>query len=209
MTDESGLRIEHGFEIIPGGAPGLDPVPPDAAASEEARVAARAELQPVVDFSRALAKAVKAARMYPSNNPIYARFQADLLERTRRAFDEFSVVRLVVGQQRLYFQGETVYESADPEDNLARLFFRDGLREVTFHVGLDRDELARFLDMIRGAASRESTEDLVTQLWDQSLSHITYVAIDDILDQGLSDEPVPAEFGSDFMNYVDFELDFT
>jgi hypothetical protein len=209
MTDESGLRIEHGFEIVPGGAPGVDPVTREAPISEEARIASRAELQPVVDFARALAKAVKAARMYPSNNPIYARFQTELLERMRIAFDDFSVVRLVVGQQRLFFMGETVYESADPEDNLARLFFRDGIREVTFHVGLDRDEMARFLDMIRGAAAREATEDLVTQLWDQALAHITYVAIDDILDQGLSDEPVPAEFGSDFMNYVDFELDFT
>jgi hypothetical protein len=116
---------------------------------------------------------------------------------------------LVVGQTRLFFQGEPIYENADPEDSLSRLFFRDGIREISFHIGLDREEMARFLEMIRAAQSREATDDLVTQLWDGSLPHITYTAIDDMLDADLSDTAVPAEFGSDFMNYVDFEMDFT
>jgi hypothetical protein len=208
MSDQSGLNIEHGFEIIPGGAPDSPARPAPVPPGEDARLPAAAELKPVVEFARALAKAVKAARMYPANNPIYARFQTDLQEKTANCLAEFSGIRLVVGQNRLFSQGECVYESADPEDNLARLFFRDGIRELTFHAGIDRAEMGRFLDMVRAAATRESTEDLVTQLWDDSLPHITYIAIDDILDQELGEEPVPAEFGSDFMNYVDFELDF-
>ncbi|HEX7878251.1 MAG TPA: HEAT repeat domain-containing protein [Candidatus Eisenbacteria bacterium] len=208
MSDQPGLNIEHGFELIPGGAPGASSRPASPEPVDEPRLPAAAELKPVVEFARALAKAVKAARMYPANNPIYARFQTDLSERTANCLAEYSGIRLVVGQNRLFSQGECVYESGDPEDNLARLFFRDGIRELTFHGGIDRAEMGRFLDMVRAAATRESTEDLVTQLWDDSLPHITYIAIDDILDQELGQEPVPAEFGSDFMNYVDFEMDF-
>lgn len=208
MSDSSGLNIEHGFEIIPGGAPSPETLRDISAPADDARLVAQNELKPIIEFAKALAKAVKAARMYPANNPIYARFQTDLQERAGACFVEVSGVRLVVGQNRLYCQGECVYESSDPEDNLARLFFRDGIRELTFHNGIDRSEMARFLDMIRATSARESTEDLVTQLWDDSLPHITYIAIDDILDQGVNDEPVPTEFGSDFMNYVDFEMDF-
>jgi hypothetical protein len=208
MSDQSGLNIDHGFEIIPGGAPDTAPRAGLPAPADDTRVPAAAELKPVVEFTRTLAKAVKAARMYPANNPIYARFQTDLSEKTGTCLADWSGIRLVVGQNRLFSQGECVYESGDPEDNLARLFFRDGIRELTFHAGIDRAEMGRFLDMVRAAAARESTEDLVTQLWDDSLPHITYIAIDDILDQDLGQEPVPAEFGSDFMNYVDFEMDF-
>jgi len=208
MSDQSGLNIEHGFEIIPGGAPVVENDRKISPPEDDARLAALAELRPIIDFARALAKAVKAARMYPANNPIYARFQTELQEKTGACLAECSGIRLVVGQTRLFCQGECVYESADPEDNLARLFFRDGIRELTFHHGIDRSEMARFLDMVRATSARESTEDLVTQLWDDSLPHITYIAIDDILDQGINDDPVPTEFGSDFMNYVDFEMDF-
>lgn len=207
MAEPSGLRIQHGFEVIPGGAP--DPVlSPDLDAGPEP-VLARPELRTVIDFLRALGKAVKAARMYPANNPIYARFQNDLFERLNVVFTEFTGLRLVVGQHRLFFQGEVVYENSDSEDSLARLFFRDGVRELSFHLGLEREEMGRFLDMARRAATRDSSEDLVTQLWDHALPHVTYIAIDDMLDQGLSSDPVPPEFGSDFMNYVDFEIDFT
>ncbi|MDZ4805135.1 MAG: HEAT repeat domain-containing protein [Candidatus Eisenbacteria bacterium] len=208
MADQSGLNIEHGFEIIPGGAGRCGAGDETPAPDNEARLVAAAELRPVIEFTRTLAKAVKAARMYPANNPIYARFQTDLQEKIGTCFADSSGIRLVIGHNRLFCQGECVYESADPDDNLARLFFRDGIRELTFHNGIDRAEMSRFLDMVRATSARESTEDLVTQLWDDSLPHITYIAIDDILDQGMGDEPVPAEFGSDFMNYVDFETDF-
>ncbi|TPW15396.1 MAG: hypothetical protein FD129_901 [bacterium] len=208
MTDHSGLNIEHGFEIIPGGAANEAAGHEISAPEDDSRLAAAAELKPVIEFARALAKAVKAARMYPANNPIYARFQTELQEKLGTCFADSSGIRLVIGQHRLFCQGECVYESGDPEDNLARLFFRDGIRELTFHAGIDRSEMARFLDMVRATSARESIEDLVTQLWDDSLPHVTYIAIDDILDQGIGNEPVPAEFGSDFMNYVDFETDF-
>lgn len=206
MAEPAGFRIQHGFEVIPGGAP--ESAPADLESSSES-VLARAELRSVIEFLRALGKAIKAARMYPANNPIYARFQSDLFERLSGVFTEFNGLRLVVGQNRLFFQGEMVYENADPEDSLARLFFRDGIRELTFHLGLEREEMGRFLEMARRAATRDSNDDLVTQLWDDALPHVTYIAIDDMLDQDLGSEPVPAEFGSDFMNYVDFEIDFS
>ena len=222
MSDRE-FQIDHGFStepfVEPSGVKAEPPkrvpvaraeaIPFPAISPLESEAATSPELRPISEFLRALARAVKSARMYPTNNPIYLKSVTDLVEKLNRAFQEFNMIRVVVGQTRLFFQGEPIYENADPEDSLSRLFFRDGIREISFHIGLDRDEMARLLEMIRAAQSREATDDLVTQLWDGSLPHITYTAIDDMLDADLSDTAVPAEFGSDFMNYVDFEMDFT
>jgi hypothetical protein len=221
---ERDLNIDHGYnpddglheptplspvtESVVGHRAPVIPFPVLTPITEDDLATAPPELQSIAEFLRSLARAVKSARMYPVNNPIYLRSVTEVVDRLGRAFQDFNVIRVVVGQTRLYFQGESVYENTDPEDSLARLLFRDGIREISFHLGLDREEMARFLEMVRAALSREAAEDLVTQLWDDSLSHITYTAIDDMLDADLSDN-VPPEFGSDFMNYVDFEMDFS
>jgi len=228
MTDRD-LKIDHGFDMNPtepyepnvlpagGDAPEAQPrarladTIPFPAAHQHAEAdndAAAPELKAIAEFLGTLARGVKSVRMYPANNPIYMRSVTGVVDKLNRAFQEFNLIRVVVGQTRLYFQGEIVYENADPEDSLSRLLFRDGIREISFHIGLDRDEMGRFLEMIRSALSREDSEDLVTQLWDDSLPHITYTAIDDMLDADLTESAIPAEFGSDFMNYIDFEMDF-
>lgn len=233
MSKEPELQIQHGYDWQPDvdsgpvkpspapdarvgpESPGLRVVPGGLEASSLSIDAgmpepppAPPELAPVVEFLRALARAVKAVRMYPPNNPVYIRFVGEMMEKLAGAFAGHDVLRLVVSQTRLHFKGETVYENLDSEDSLSRLLFRDGIREISFHLGLERDEMTRFLEMVRNSLNREAADDLVTQLWDGTLPHVTYLAIDDILDADPADTPVPPEFGSDFMNYIDFEIDF-
>ncbi len=207
MAEDPELHIEHGFDLMSAVSAGEQEAEPRPRAPGQASETV-AELRSIVEAIRSLSKAVKAARMYPSNNPVYQRALTDVVEKMGTTFQEHGVIRLVVGQNRLYFQGETVYENTDNEDSLSRLFFRDGIREISFHIGFDREEMNTFLEMVRSAFSREAVDDLVTQLWGDALPHVTYTAIDDMLDQDLVETDVPAEFGSDFMNYVDFEMDF-
>ena len=51
----------------------------------------------------------------------------------------------------------------------------------------------------------DDENDIVSLLWQAMFEHITYIAVDDILDLE-NETDVPAEFGQDFMNFVDFDM---
>lgn len=170
-------------------------------------VTALGEMRPVGELLRALTRTIKMIRLYPDNNPVVARAVDDLQERFTLAFQQFDALRFVVGQNKILFHGEPVYESADPEESLARILFRDGLREIAFHIGFDRTELTRFVALFRGALAHERADDLVTLLWDAELPHLTYMAVDEIIDADAERDAVPDEFDSEFMTSLDFELD--
>src|SRR4030065_2742317 len=60
---------------------------------------------------------LKAFRLYEANHPILSKF----LERLRRDFDhyfdEFDSFSLQIGEQKLYYQGEVVYENQDVKES--------------------------------------------------------------------------------------------
>jgi HEAT repeat protein len=190
--------------LAPAGS--RDPEGADASLSETG-VTPIAELKPVAELLRALSRTIKMARLYPDNNPIVMRAVEDLADRFTVAFQQHDSLRLLIGQNRIECQGEVIYENNNPDDSVARHFFRDGVREIGFHLGFDRREVVRFMDLYRRALSREEPEDLVTLLWDAALPHVTYVAIDEMLDADGDGEGLPEEFGADMANSIDFELD--
>jgi HEAT repeat protein len=166
------------------------------------------EIAQVRRLARSLAKAVKVVRLYPLENPLSVRFADDLVSVVSETFRLMDVVRLSVGKAKLFFGGEPVLDQPDREDSVPARLFWDGIREITFHVGLTRREVIDFLRLFRVSALRaeEGEDDIVTMLWDGDFEHITHIAIDDILDLENAEDPVPEEFGHEFMNYVDLEM---
>lgn len=206
FEDEPGSLLSLGSPLealAPVGSRDPDEV---CAATSETGVTPIAELKPVAELLRALSRTIKMARLYPDNNPVVIRAVEELGDRFTVAFQQHDSLRFLIGQNRIECQGEVIYENADPDESVARHFFRDGVREIVFHLGFDRREVVRFMDLYRRALSREEPEDLVTLLWDAALPHVTYVAIDEMLDAEDGDG-LPEEFGADMANSLDFELD--
>jgi hypothetical protein len=90
---EREFQIDHGFSTEPfvepsGLKPGEDQtripvsraeaIPFPTISPLETEAVTPPELRPISEFLRALARAVKSARMYPTNNPIYLRSVSDL-----------------------------------------------------------------------------------------------------------------------------------
>ncbi|NNF08064.1 MAG: HEAT repeat domain-containing protein [Candidatus Eisenbacteria bacterium] len=188
---------------------GQDPPPVFATESDEEE---RGDLPP--DVARvealvgALAKAVKATQLYPPENPMCLRFTQVLAKEFDATFDELSEVRLTVGKTKFFYKGETVLEQLDREDSIPGRFFWDGIREITFREGLEEDEVAGFLEVCHRSNKNAETgeEDLVTLMWDREFEHIACIAVDDILDLENPDDPVPEEFGTEYMNFIDLEM---
>lgn len=126
---------------------------------------------------------LKAFRLYEANHPILSKF----LERVRKDFDQyfdkFDSFSLQIGEHRLYYQGNVVYENQDVKESLAFVFFKDGIRELQFSKGLEFREMIDFLNIVRKSDFLNRMEDdLVTLLWEKDFSHITYTTVDEFLE---------------------------
>ncbi|MDP2166756.1 MAG: HEAT repeat domain-containing protein [Thermodesulfovibrionales bacterium] len=134
------------------------------------------------DIVQVFVKGKKNLRMYPSNNPIYAK----TIEEAARKLDEFfslhDELKLRIKQNELLVGTDAVYSSASKDENLALFFFKDGLRELTIHKGISAEELQRFIEVLAFDFEREDVEDdVVTLLWEKDFQSIKYMVDDTVL----------------------------
>ncbi|MDP2955995.1 MAG: HEAT repeat domain-containing protein [Longimicrobiales bacterium] len=126
-----------------------------------------------------LGKALRAFQLYDENNPVRQRF----LESLRQAFvglwPEMDRLTLVVEEDRLILGDQEVYRAENRSDSLAFLFYKDGVREITFLAGLEQDELTRFLGVLQRARKlTPEGDDLLTVLWEEDLQFFKYQYVD-------------------------------
>jgi hypothetical protein len=126
---------------------------------------------------------LKGFRLYEADHPILSKF----LERVRKDFDqyfdEFDSFSLQIGEHRLYYRGNVVYENEDVKESLAFVFFKDGIRELQFSKGLEFKEIMDFLHIVRKSDFLNRMEDdLVTLLWEKDFTHITFITVDEFLE---------------------------
>jgi hypothetical protein len=150
----------------------------DEQATEEGIKSAKALVQSFL-------QTVKGYRLYEANHPILTKF----LEKLKNDFDQYfagyAAFALQVGEHQLLYHGNIVYESADVKESLAFLFFKDGVREIRFHKGLEFSEILDFLTVVRKSDMVNRMEDdLVTLLWEKDFTHITFATIDEFLEKG-------------------------
>ena len=126
---------------------------------------------------------LKAFRLYEASHPILSKFLERLRKDFDQYFDEFDSFSLQIGEYRLYYRGNVVYENQDVKESLAFVFFKDGIREIQFSRGLEFRELMDFLNVVRKSDFLNRMEDdLVTLLWEKDFSHITFTTVDEFLE---------------------------
>ncbi len=145
---------------------------------------------------------LKAFRLYERDHPILTKF----LDRVRKAFiryfDDFEVFSLQIKETQILHRKRIVYESTDMKESLAFLFFRDGIREMRFHKGLDFNELLAFLNIVKKSdLINRLKDDLVTLIWQANFSLIDITTVEDFLENTgtaiSTDKGLPAQ-GSGF-----------
>lgn len=140
------------------------------------------EVRQVKELLQTLLKTKRAFEMYPANNPILLKFQEDLIKRFETFFQSEERLTLIVRQYDIHYKGQPVYKCAEKDDNLALFFYKDGLRELTFHKGFAGDEVMDFINVIRSrpeTSSESYDDDIVTLLWEKDFMHLTYYVVDD------------------------------
>lgn len=134
------------------------------------------DIKEAKDILQNLIKAKKTLRMYPQNNPIYVKTLEESYARFNSFFDYKENLTLKIKQNSISYDLEQIYYNPEKEDNLALLFFKDGLRELTFKKGLPQEELEELLKIIAMDFDREAVDDdIVTLLWEKDFQNIQYI----------------------------------
>lgn len=153
-----------------------------------------------------LGKALRAFQLYDDNNPVRHRFVESLRQAFTGLWNELDSLRLGIEEDRILAGEQEVYRSDNRADSLAFLFFKDGVREITFRPGIEGDELERFLGVLQRARKLlPEGDDLLTVLWEEELEHFGYQYID-FLAEGV-ELPVkgPGNSESDLKKVLDAE----
>jgi hypothetical protein len=137
---------------------------------------------PVEELIRLIGKAARAQQLYLPNNPIYR----GALDTLRAGFgpvwketDELplSVLETEIRWYDAVVAGEA--GGAKSTDNLAWLFYKDGVRELTFQKGVEDAEIVKLLQLIQRARKANADEDdLVTMLWEADFTFLKYKYVD-------------------------------
>ena len=136
-------------------------------------------LDEVRDLFVTLGKALRAFQLYDENNPVYHRFVSSLREAFQDIWQEVDKVKVTVEEHRLMTGETAVYENETRSESLAFLFYKDGVREITFLPGIETDEMERFLGVLQRARDpKPDADDLLTVLWEADLSFFKYAYVE-------------------------------
>jgi HEAT repeat protein len=153
-----------------------------------------------------LGKAFRAYQLYDENNPVRQRFVDTLRAEFRALWAELDALSVTMDEDHIYIAESEVYSSESRNDSLAFLFFKDGVREITFLPGIEDHELDALLGVLQKARKLSPEgDDLLTVLWEAELSFFKYRYVD-LLAEGVPlPEAGPGNSGQDLQAALEAE----
>ena len=137
----------------------------------------------VREFCTTWSRAVKTICLYPPSNPLPDEFRGKFFDALTLLLEDHGTFVLQVSDTAFTTSGQSVYEGAASEENLAYLFFKDGIREVGFEIGVSRMEADRFLQIgAEALAAIGSKVDVANRLWEASFPHIKHYTVDRVIE---------------------------
>ena len=170
----------------------------------------------VGNFFLALDKAVRARRLYQANNPVFLSFVQTLRDALARLWGVTNSLSVTVEEHAFTWE-EHSFSVGEGRDNMAFLFYKDGIRYLTFLPTFE-DEIDAFLDVMHKSRvlDQQSDDDMVTILWQKEFTAFQYSYVD-ALAEGLyvpdavplrSAEPIePEQIQADIAEEADFETE--
>jgi hypothetical protein len=158
---------------------------------EERGAPASEELSSATDVMLAMMRAAKGLRIYLPNNPVLIRFLGELNAKMTAHISRHGDFELEVEPFALRYRGTEVYQNRDPKESLAFRVHSDGIRALLFRAGIEPREMAAFLGVVSFEQREHQDDDVVTQLWERNLPHVSYVLEEDFVEGELEEENEP------------------
>ncbi len=136
-----------------------------------------------VEFYNYLVKAIKAKLVYPASSKLPAQFRDEFIHKATEIIERANGLQFKITSSSILYNGTPVYESASKNENLAYIFFRDGLIGIEFLPGITPDELGNIVDLLaKMMRTSYVDDDLATLLWESNFEHIQYELIEEGLE---------------------------
>ncbi len=143
-------------------------------------------------------KTFTSLKIYPPDNPIVINFIDSFYKKIKEFLDNYNELNFAVHEFSFSFRGSIIFQEKEKKSSLPFLFFKDGMRELAFCKGLDKEELEDFLKVIKENSDLPSDDsDIVNILWTKDYAHIRYFAIDEFIESDNIREAEKAESSVD------------
>jgi len=128
------------------------------------------------DVMRSLVSAIRAVKLYPSNNPVYSQS----VKKAYEALDHFlkSTPEYHVGVQKNNFTHGHTPAGKDTQLNkpIAQDLFAKGIREIVFSDGVTEEELLILLQAFSLSAEEQALKSGISSiLWEKDATHIKVI----------------------------------
>jgi HEAT repeat protein len=157
---------------------GAASLPPLVEPATEPDAGERSAVQELIrDFGRSL----RLHLLYEGNNAALDRFVEQVRGRLAKLWATLPHLTVQVRENEMVWEGEPVYRGETRSDDLAFLFYRDGIRQLTLLPGFEEAELVTFLEILaRVQRLKEEEDDLLTLLWDRDWAHLRYRYVENL-----------------------------
>jgi hypothetical protein len=134
----------------------------------------------VTDLLKAFVKAVRAHQLYMANNPMHARSLETVREAFTAIWQQTDEIELQVVETQLVWEGRVVLDEKErTSDNIAWVFYKDGIRELKMLQGFEEEELATLFDILnRARKATDDDDDLLTMMWEREFAYFQYRYVD-------------------------------
>lgn len=134
----------------------------------------------VTDLLKAFVKAVRAHQLYLPNNPMHARSLQSVRDAFATLWQHTDELELQVVETQLTWEGRVVLDEHErTSDNIAWLFYKDGIRELKILQGFEEEELAILFDILqRVRKATDDDDDLLTLMWEREFAALQYRYVD-------------------------------
>ena len=142
------------------------------------------------DVATFLARAYKNLHFYGANNPVPRESIERLFAGLTSFLENDETLTYTLTETDLCYHGKPVYTNPDRRESLVFKLYRDGVRALSFHNGIVLDDITWLLEALSRSKvdCEDADSDVVTQIWERELAHITYIAVDDYFELESADE---------------------
>jgi HEAT repeat protein len=148
-----------------------------------------AKIARIREILMTLANAVSAMKIFPVDHATVKNFVDELARKLMAFVAENEKLELGIEEHAFTWLGQAVFKDDLNIKSLPFFFFKDGMQKLFFYDGVDRDELAEFLLLIKQESRKPPDEaDIVNALWERDLANVQYYAPDDYLESRILEE---------------------
>ncbi len=137
----------------------------------------------------ATANTVSAMKIFPSEHASIRSFVEDLTKKMKAFLEDNGKLEIGIEEYVFTFRGKPVYRDDLSVKSLPFFFFKDGMQTLFFYQGLEKEEIAEFLELLRRESQKPAEDsDIVNAMWERDLPNIQYYAPDDYLENKIVED---------------------